>query len=102
MANIFDALEVGKSVFKDKQPLDHRFLPENLPHRKEQITQIAKYWIEALNNVTKALSQRTTIPVLNGIVFDVNEKGMELLASDSELTIKVLIPNNDIDAILVI
>ena len=52
--------------------------------------------LEALNNVTKALSQRTTIPVLNGIVFDVNEKGMELLASDSELTIKVLIPNNDI------
>ena len=52
MANIFDDLEVGKSVFKDKQPLDHRFLPENLPHRKEQITQIAKYWIEALNNVT--------------------------------------------------
>ena len=26
MANIFDDLEVGKSVFKDKQPLDHRFL----------------------------------------------------------------------------
>ena len=24
--------------------------------------------LEALNNVTKALSQRTTIPVLNGIV----------------------------------
>ena len=55
--------------------------------------------MEALNNVTKALSQRTTIPVLNGIVFDVNEKGMELLASDSELTIKVLIPNNDIKMI---
>ena len=55
--------------------------------------------LEALNNVTKALSQRTTIPVLNGIVFDVNEKGMELLASDSELTIKVLIPNNDIKMI---
>ncbi|MDL2247032.1 orc1/cdc6 family replication initiation protein, partial [Methanobrevibacter sp. OttesenSCG-928-K11] len=29
-----------------------RFLPEKLPHRDEQITQIAKYWIEALNNVT--------------------------------------------------
>ena len=32
--------------------------------------------LEALNNVTKALSQRTTIPVLNGIVFDINEKGI--------------------------
>ena len=52
--------------------------------------------LEALNNVTKALSQRTTIPVLNGIVFDVSEKGIELLASDSELTIKVLIKHEDI------
>lgn len=52
--------------------------------------------LEALNNVTKALSQRTTIPVLNGIVFDVTSKGIELLASDSELTIKVLIDKNDI------
>ena len=55
--------------------------------------------LEALNNVTKALSQRTTIPVLNGIVFDINEKGMELLASDSELTIKVLIPHENIKMI---
>ena len=52
--------------------------------------------LEALNNVTKALSQRTTIPVLNGIVFDVSEGGIELLASDSELTIKVIIPSTDI------
>ena len=55
--------------------------------------------LEALNNVTKALSQRTTIPVLNGIVFDINEKGIELLASDSELTIKVLIPHENIKMI---
>ncbi len=52
--------------------------------------------IEALNNVTKALSQRTTIPVLNGIVFNVTSDGIEILASDSELTIRVTIPNNDI------
>lgn len=52
--------------------------------------------LEALNNVSKALSQRTTIPVLNGIVFDVSDAGIELLASDSELTIKVLIPHEDI------
>ena len=52
--------------------------------------------LEALNNVTKALSQRTTIPVLNGIVFDVSEKGIEMLASDSELTIRVTIDKNDI------
>lgn len=52
LGNIFDNLQGEKSIFKDKQPLDHRFLPEKLPHRDEQITQIAKYWIEALNNVT--------------------------------------------------
>lgn len=52
--------------------------------------------LEALNNVTKALSQRTTIPVLNGIVFDVSNEGIELLASDSELTIKVTIPEANI------
>lgn len=51
MANIFDDLEVGKSVLKINN-LQIIGLPENLPHRKEQITQIAKYWIEALNNVT--------------------------------------------------
>lgn len=55
--------------------------------------------LEALNNVTKALSQRTTIPVLNGIVFDVNEKGIDLLASDSELTIKVNIDEKNIKMI---
>lgn len=53
--------------------------------------------LDALNNVTRALSQRTTIPVLNGIVFDVTEKGIELLASDSELTIKVLIEEKNIN-----
>ena len=55
--------------------------------------------LEALNNVTKALSQRTTIPVLNGIVFNVTEQGIDLLASDSELTIKVSISKEDIKSI---
>ena len=55
-----------------------------------------KIIIEALNNVVKALSQRTTIPVLNGIVFDVNKNGIDLIASDSELTIKVSIDKDDI------
>lgn len=52
MENIFKGLKKIGTVFKDKQSLDHRFLPHHLPHRKEQITSIAKYWIEALNNVT--------------------------------------------------
>ena len=52
MTNIFDNLEGEDSVFRDIKPLDHRFLPEHLPHSREQITSIAKYWVEALNNVT--------------------------------------------------
>ncbi|MBE6148773.1 MAG: DNA polymerase III subunit beta [Firmicutes bacterium] len=52
--------------------------------------------LEALNNVVKALSQKITIPVLNGIVIEVNSNGLELLASDSELTIKVNIDKKEI------
>ena len=54
--NIFEGLDefvpLDDNIFKDKKPLDHRFLPENLPHRKEQITSIARYWVEALKGNT--------------------------------------------------
>ena len=56
-------------------------------------------FLEALYNVTKALSQKITIPVLNGIVIEANKEGLELLASDSELTIKVTIDKKDIKKI---
>ena len=56
MSNIFDTIEsetiTSKNIFKDKIPLDHRFLPDKLVHREEQITQIAKYWVDALSEVT--------------------------------------------------
>lgn len=52
--------------------------------------------LNALNNTVKALSQKITIPVLNGIVLNVTKKGIELLASDSELSIKILIDKKDI------
>lgn len=50
--NIFTKMDRGNTVFKDKSPLSHKFLPEQLPHRDDQITMIAKYWIDALDNVT--------------------------------------------------
>jgi len=50
--NIFEELSGKNSVFKCKKYLDHRFLPDNLPHREDQIKSVAKYWIEALNGVT--------------------------------------------------
>ena len=55
MSNIFDELQnnnEGTLIFKDKKPLDHRWLPDNLVHREEQIRQIAKNWIDVLNDVT--------------------------------------------------
>ena len=44
--------------------------------------------LNALNNVTRALSQKMTIPVLSGIKFELKSDGLYLIASDSELTIK--------------
>lgn len=52
--------------------------------------------LEALNNVIKALSQKITIPVLNGIVMELKKDGLTLLASDSELTIKTKIDKKEI------
>jgi len=50
--NVFDELDGKESVFRDKRFLDHRFLPDRLPHREEQIRAIAKYWVEALKGIT--------------------------------------------------
>lgn len=52
MKNIFDDITGQDSVFEDKKYLDHRFLPDYLPHREDQLRAIAKYWVEGLNNVT--------------------------------------------------
>ena len=57
MANIFEdkTLYVHRrknNIFKDKKPLDHRYLPEKLVHRDVQITEIAKIWVDVLDNVT--------------------------------------------------
>lgn len=50
--NIFEELDGKNSVFKCKKYLDHRFLPDKLPHREDQIKSVAKYWIESLKGVT--------------------------------------------------
>ncbi len=52
--------------------------------------------LDALVNVTKALSQKVTIPVLNGIKFELTKEGLTLLASDSELTIKISVDEKEI------
>ena len=52
--------------------------------------------LENLNNTIKAISNKNVIPILNGIKFELNEKGLELTGSDSELTIKTFIDRKEI------
>ena len=52
--------------------------------------------LENLVNVSKAISTKNIIPILNGIKFELNEDGLFLTASDSELTIKTFIDKSDI------
>ena len=52
--------------------------------------------LEGLNNVSKALSNRNIIPVLNGILFELNSDGLSLMATDNDLTIKTFIKRQDI------
>lgn len=50
--NIFETIQKENIIFKDKKPLNHLYLPKRLLHREDQVTQIARYWVDALNDVT--------------------------------------------------
>lgn len=52
--------------------------------------------LENLNNVTKAISIKNVIPVLNGIKFELNKEGLYLTASNTDLTIKSFIKRDKI------
>lgn len=52
--------------------------------------------LESLNNVVRGISTKNVIPVLNGIKFELTEKGLTLLASDSELAIESFIDKKNI------
>ena len=53
--------------------------------------------LENLNNVTKAISIKNVIPVLNGIKFELNKEGLYLTASNTDLTIKSFIKREKAD-----
>ena len=55
--------------------------------------------LEGLNAVSRALSTRNIIPVLNGIKFDLTKKGLYLTATDNDITIQVFIDKKDIKSI---
>lgn len=48
--------------------------------------------VDGVAQVSKAVSQKTTIPILTGIKMSVNEEGLLLTGSNSDLTIQVQIP----------
>lgn len=52
--------------------------------------------LESLSNVIRAVSPRNIIPILNGVMFDLTEDGLYLLASDSDLVIRKFIPKEEI------
>ena len=51
-----------------------------------------QYFIEQLNHCLKAISPRTTLPILSGIKIDVSDDQMVLTCSDSEISIEITIP----------
>jgi len=51
----------------------------------------------AVSHVSKAVSSRTTIPILTGIKIKADEEGLTLTASDSDVSIEVLIPLEEAD-----
>ncbi|MCS1352700.1 DNA polymerase III subunit beta [Mechercharimyces sp. CAU 1602] len=48
-------------------------------------------FMEAVSQVSKAVSQKTTIPILTGIKITADESGLTLTGSNSDLTIQVFI-----------
>ena len=52
--------------------------------------------LESLYNTSRAISPRNLIPILTGIKFDLTEDGLYLSASDTDISIRCLIPTSDI------
>lgn len=52
------------------------------------------YFLNQLNDTLKAISPRTTLPILTGIKIDATDKGIILTGSDSEISIEITIFEN--------
>ncbi len=46
-------------------------------------------FLENLNNVMRAISSRTTIPILTGIKLDLSEEELVLTGSDTDISIQI-------------
>ncbi|SFE63663.1 DNA polymerase III subunit beta [Alteribacillus iranensis] len=52
-------------------------------------------FVKSVQHVNKAVSSRTTIPILTGIKMDVTSEGVTLTGSDSDISIESFIPAQD-------
>ncbi|GIP40649.1 DNA polymerase III subunit beta [Paenibacillus sp. J31TS4] len=52
---------------------------------------------ESIQQVSKAISSRTTIPILSGIKIDASPRGLTLTASDTDISIQSFIPAEEGD-----
>ena len=55
--------------------------------------------LENLNHTSKAISSRNLIPILSGIKFELTNEGLYLYASDTDISIKSFISNENINEI---
>jgi DNA polymerase-3 subunit beta len=55
--------------------------------------------LDQLINVSKAISPKNIIPILNGIKFSLTDEGLKLVASNSDLTIESFISKDNIESI---
>lgn len=55
--------------------------------------------LENLLNTSKAISSRNLIPILTGIKFDLENDGLYLSASDSDISIRTFIPRDNITSV---
>ncbi|MED3930369.1 DNA polymerase III subunit beta [Priestia megaterium] len=53
------------------------------------------YLVQSVQDVMKAVSSRTTIPILTGIKIVATEEGVTLTGSDSDISIESFIPNKE-------
>lgn len=56
--------------------------------------------LESLYHTSRAISPRNLIPILTGIKFDLTEDGLYLSASDTDISIRCLIPSDKIEKII--
>lgn len=56
---------------------------------------------ESIQHVSKAISNRTSIPILHGIKIEATNSGLTLTASDTDISIQSFIPTEDGDRIVI-